>query len=117
HRALVQPRLVVRPPPRASLTECLERDIPPRRLAALLAGSNAWVEELPPCLAGGRPLRQDPPQLSGELGDALDAEALAALVARFAAWGYRARSRRCASCRCSTRRSATPCSTCRRRRC
>jgi pyruvate-formate lyase-activating enzyme len=94
-------RLVVRPAPRGTLSECLARDIPPERLAALLATTGGRVEDMPPCLAGGRPVSWTRiPFQPAPRGTDLDVH-LERLVERFAATRYFARSSRCRECVCS----------------
>lgn len=90
-------RLVIRPAPRPTLSECLEHDIPPLRLAELLRGSRARVVDIPPCLAGGRPVSWS--EADWQLDPAAGFEAqIEALVERFAASRFRAKSLRCRSC-------------------
>lgn len=96
HRDL--PGLVVRPAPRETATACLEHDLPPARLAALLARSAAAVEDVPPCLAGGRPVTWTRAPLDPALASGPGREAIERHVARFAAGRFRARSLRCEAC-------------------
>lgn len=89
--------VVVRLAPRDRLSACLARDLPPDRLAAALSGIDVAVEDLPRCLAGGRPVTwTDPPLEVAAL--AVEPPDLELLVSRFAASRYRARSLRCGAC-------------------
>jgi MoaA/NifB/PqqE/SkfB family radical SAM enzyme len=98
HGSSLGSRLVVRPAPRGTLSECLARDIPPERLAALLSTTQARVEDMPPCLAGGRPVSWTRvPFQPVQRGTDLDVH-LERLVERFAATRYFARSSRCREC-------------------
>jgi hypothetical protein len=99
NRGVARPRIVVRPAPRARLSLCREHDLEPARLSALLEGSEVFVEDLPPCLAGHRPSRFTPPVLepetTGGLAGPVDLELL---VSRFGASANRASSARCRGC-------------------
>lgn len=99
HQALEQPRLVIRPAPRAQVSEVIERDPEPAELSALLAQASVGVEDLPPCRAGWHEVGWTSPPLVPELVGPIGRAGLERLVERYAAARFRARSRRCQSCR------------------
>jgi hypothetical protein len=96
---LEEPSLVVRLSPRDRLSSYRDEDLHPRRLGELLQSSEASVEDLPPCLAGGRPVRWTTPPLEPETTGGREGTVdLELLVRRFAASRYRAHAARCRSC-------------------
>ena len=101
HGAIRGNRLVVRPAPRATLSECQDREIPPVRLDELLGQTSARVENLPHCLCGGRPVSWSGRAYYPATAD-LEAT-MESLVERFAAERYYAKSIRCSRCVAHTR--------------